>query len=99
MCTYVQLRYAVRSNDIKTVNKIWRSTYPLFQATEKWKYAFLSIYVCFVTKLGHKSVRDVVNNRLVSLRGFSNYYIKPDCVTEKINLQGRYANSGSVISI
>ena len=62
MCMYAQLRYAVRNNDVATVNQIWRAAFPLFSATHKTKYAFLSIYVRFVTSCAHQSVLDVVNN-------------------------------------
>jgi hypothetical protein len=61
----------------------------LFQATNKTKYAFLSVYVRFVTKCAHPLIQDVVNNCLVSLHGDSNHHIGPDTVTEKINLETR----------
>jgi hypothetical protein len=89
LLTYVELRYAVRNNDVHTVNQIWRSMFPLFKATGKRNYAFLSVYVRFVLKHGHRSVVDVVNDRLVSLRGFGGHFIGPDTVTEKINLEGK----------
>lgn len=93
LCTYVQLRYAVRENDINRVDKIWRSLYPLFSATNKVKYAFLSIYVCFVVKHAHQSIKDVVKTRMISIRGFPNHHMGPDHFTEKVNLQGRYVKS------
>jgi len=89
LCTYVQLRYAVRENNVARVDKIWRALFPLFKATNKHRYSFLSIYTRFVVKHAHQSVKDVVSSRLVSLRGFANRHISGDTVTEKINLEGR----------
>jgi hypothetical protein len=90
LCTYVQLHYAVRENDVKRVDKIWRSLFPLFKSTNKVKYAFLAIYVRFVVKHAHQSIKDIVKSRMISIRGFPNHHMGPDHFTEKVNLQGRY---------
>ena len=89
MCTYTELRYAVRANDVLQVDKIWQAMFPLFKATNKHKYSFLSIYSRFVVKYAHQSIKDVVQSCMVSLHGFANQYIGPDTITEKINLEGR----------
>jgi len=90
LCTYAELRYAVRENNIQRVDKIWRAFLPVFRATNKTHYAFLSIYTRFVVKHAHQSIKDVLRTRLVSLRGLANHHIGPDCLTEKINHEGRY---------
>ena len=79
----------MQANDVPRVDKIWRATFPLFKATNKHKYSFLSIYSRFVVKHAHQSIKDVVQSRMVSLRGFVNWHIGPDTITEKINLEGR----------
>jgi hypothetical protein len=86
---YVEVRYAVRNNNINTVNQAWANLWPLFHSTQKTKYTFLSTFVTFTLKHTHQSVLDVLQNRLVSLRGFNNRHIGPDYLTEKINLMGR----------
>jgi hypothetical protein len=86
---YVQLRFAIRNNDIAIVNSIWQASWPLFKATNKNKYAFLSMYTTFVLKFGAQPLVSVLNNRLVSLKGYTNHFIGPDTVTEKINLVDR----------
>ena len=53
LCTYAELRYAVRENNIQRVDKIWRAFLPVFRATNKTHYAFLSIYTRFVVKHAH----------------------------------------------
>lgn len=87
LCKYVELRYVICNNDIKTVNCIWRQSFAIFHTTNKVKYAFLSIFVRFVTKYAHPAYHNILDNRLVALKGNANHHIEPDCVTEKINLE------------
>jgi hypothetical protein len=88
--SYGEFRHNVCANKIHAVNDMWLAAWLMFIATKKVWYARLSLYVQHVLHHAHPTIINVLNNRLVSLRGENNRYMGADLVIEKQNRYGRY---------
>jgi hypothetical protein len=57
-----------------------------------YRYTILSYYVQYTLNYAHPKIIQMLDQRLLSLRGIPNRFIAPDMLTEKQNLSGRYDN-------
>jgi hypothetical protein len=81
---YWGLRQAVRANDIHTVDAYWAYWLPLFICTNKNNYSKVCLQAMIVTKFAGKAVKQVLNQRLLNIKGLVGHYIAPDMACEKV---------------
>ena len=90
METYLTLRLAIKFGDIGLIKRTFARCCLLFPGTTKAKYAFLSLYMTWLTHTDATSPelkRAILANGLVNLRGAEDGWFEIDRLNELFNLQ------------
>jgi hypothetical protein len=90
MQTYKTLKYAIKYADIGLIKRILVRCCLLFHGSGQSKYAFLSLYMTWLTQTGaaDKELQDaILANGLVNLRGTEDGWFEMDRLNEFFNLQ------------
>jgi hypothetical protein len=90
MAIYRTLKYAIKRADIGLIRRIFVQCVILFHWSNKSKYAFLSLYMTWLThtKAVDKKLQNaILANGLVNLRGAEDSWFEMDRLNEFFNLQ------------
>lgn len=90
METYLTLKLAIKLGDIGLIKRTFARCCLLFPGTTKSKYAFLSLYMTWLTHTDAASPdlkRAILANGLVNLRGAEDGWFEIDRLNEFFNLQ------------
>jgi hypothetical protein len=90
METYKSLKYAIKHADIGLIKRVLARCCLLFHGSDKTKYAFLSLYMTWLTQTdaATKELQDaILTNGLVNLRGTNDGWFEMDRLNEFFNLQ------------
>lgn len=90
METYKTLKHAIKYADIGTIKRVIARCCAIFHGSKKRKYAFLSLYMTWLTQTD-AATQDlqtaILTNGLVNLRGAENGWFEMDRLNEFFNLQ------------
>ncbi len=95
---YWNLRQEVRRGNVGAVNFAWKYCWPLFHVTNKFQYEKLCLIATYIQEFSHDAIKEVLDNRLCSMKGISGHCIGTDMLTEKVR-KSRILNSRLVITI
>ena len=90
METYKTLKYAIKHAHVGLIKRVLARCCLLFHGSNKSKYAFLSLYMTWLTQTNaaSKELQDaILANSLVNLRGASDSWFEMDRLNEFFNLQ------------
>jgi hypothetical protein len=90
METYKTLKYAIKHADVGLIKRAMARCCLLFHGSDKSKYAFLSLYMTWLTQTdaASKELQDaILANGLVNLRGANDSWFEMDRLNEFFNLQ------------
>lgn len=89
MITYKSLKYAIKHADIGIIERIFPRCCLLFHGSKKNKYAFLSLYMTWLTQKAssHELRTALLANGLVNIRGAHDGWFEMDRLNEFFNLQ------------
>jgi hypothetical protein len=90
MATYKTLKKAIKYADIGIIRRIFAQSCLLFHGSKKSKYAFLSLYMTWVTQTPATSPelqRAILADGLVNIRGADDSWFEIDRLNEFFNLQ------------
>jgi len=90
METYKTLKYAIKHADVGLIKRALARCCLLFHGSDKSKYAFLSLYMTWLTQTNaaSKELQDaILANGLVNLRGTHDSWFEMDRLNEFFNLQ------------
>lgn len=90
METYKTLKYAIKHADVGLIKRVLARCCLLFHGSDKSKYAFLSLYMTWLTQTdaASKELQDaILANGLVNLRGTNDSWFEMDRLNEFFNLQ------------
>src|SRR5436305_2072603 len=89
MESYKTLKYAIKHADVDLIKRALARCCLLFHGTNKSKYAFLSLYMVWLTQTGAASEElqePIWANGLVNLRGAADSWFEMDRLNEFFNL-------------
>lgn len=90
--TYKTLKQAIRLGDIGLIERSIKRYSLLFHGSSQPKYAFLSLYMTWLTRSGAADSelrKAVLADSLVNLRGASDSHFEMDRLNEMLNLEFR----------
>ncbi len=90
METYKTLKYAIKHADVGLIKRVLARCCLLFHGSNKSKYAFLSLYMTWLTQTdaASKELQNaILANSLVNLRGTDDGWFEMDRLNEFFNLQ------------
>lgn len=90
METYKSLKYAIKHADIGIIERVFARCCLLFHGSKKKKYAFLSLYMTWLTHTQATTPelrKALLANGLVNLRGADDGWFEMDRLNEFFNLQ------------
>lgn len=90
--TYKSLKYAIKHADIGIIERIFARSCLLFHGAKKSKYAFLSLYMTWLTQTdatSHELRTALLANGLVNIRGAADSWFEMDRLNEFFNLHMR----------
>ena len=90
METYKTLKYAIKHADVGLIKRVLARCCLLFHGSNKSKYAYLSLYMTWLTHTdaASKELQDaILANSLVNLRGTDDGWFEMDRLNEFFNLQ------------
>jgi hypothetical protein len=92
METYKSLKYAIKRGDIGLIKRVFPRCCLLFEGSNKKKYAFLSLYMTWLTHTEAATPeleKALLANGLVNLRGKDDSWFEMDRLNEFFNLEMR----------
>lgn len=90
METYRTLKYAIKHGDIGVIERSFARCCLIFNGSKKTKYAFLSLYMTWLTHTkatSHQLRTALLANGLVNLRGKGDSWFEMDRLNEFLNLK------------
>ena len=90
METYKTLKYAIKHADVGLIKRALARCCLLFHGSDKSKYAFLSLYMTWLTQTdaASRELQDaILANGLINLRGTDDSWFEMDRLNEFFNLQ------------